>query len=96
MRNVINFLRQKESGLKETELCSLSLSELHFMIRQASCSRVNTIFHFINNVSSIYKAKTFFSTLWSEMVIIILEGFLLALTSQTSGATGEHKTLSIC
>lgn len=61
MRNVINFSRQKDSSLKETELCSLS--ELHFMIRQASRSSVNTIFHFINNVSSIYKAKTFFSTL---------------------------------
>lgn len=61
MRNVINFSRQKDSGLKETELCSLS--ELHFMIRQASCSSVNTIFCFINNVLSIYKAKTFFSTL---------------------------------
>lgn len=94
MSNVINFLRQKDSGLKERELCSLS--ELHFMIRQASCSTVNTIFHFINHVSSIFKAKTFFSILWSEMVIIILEGFLLALTSQSSEATGEHKMLSIC
>lgn len=61
MRNVINFSRQKDSSLKETELCSLS--EPHLMIRQPSCSSVNTIFCFINNVSSIYKAKTFFSTL---------------------------------
>lgn len=29
------------------------------------------------------------------MAVIVLEGFLLALTSQGSEATGEHKMLSI-